>query len=295
MARVEAVAGRPDSDTPDTPRAAYGLLPRPLTAGIVAWLTGLAALAWVATVRQTGSMSDMVSGLGQVGGRLPNDMAVPVFLGMWVGMMVAMMFPTVVPMVLAHRLVVRRRREGAAPTVAFVGGYLAVWAVIGLVPLLAFLGFRNLASDAGDSRWLPAVAGTVLLTAGVYQFTAWKALCLRACRTPLTFVLHHDFGGGARSAFRAGLSHGAYCVGCCWALMAVLVVVGLMNLAWMALLALVFLAEKHWHHAVGLTRVVGVTLVLLGLAVIANPSLLPTISGVGEDPPATAEHMGHMP
>ena len=277
----------------DTPRAAYGLLPRRVTIALVAWLLALASFSWWLTVRHATSMSDMVTGLGQVGSRASHEMASFVFLGMWLGMMAAMMLPTVAPLVLAHRLVLERRGEGVLPTVAFVGGYLAVWSVIGIVPLGAFLAFRDLSAEAAASRWLPTLAGVILAVAGAYQFTAWKALCLRACRTPLSFVLAHDFGGGARSAFRAGVSHGAYCLGCCWALMAVLVVVGLMNLVWMVAIALVFLAEKHWRHAIGLTRVVGVTLVVLGLAVVARPSLLPTIAGADEGPPTVSEHMGH--
>lgn len=268
---------------PDTPRAAYGRLPLPVTVGVVAWLTALAVVAWLVTVRHAGSMGAMVSGLGQVGGRAPNDMAVPVLLAMWLGMMVAMMFPAVAPVVLAHRLVTRKRGEGAASTMAFVAGYISVWTLIGVVPLAAFLGFRGVAADPG-ARWLGVVAGAVLVAVGAYQFTDWKALCLRACRTPLTFVLGHDFGGGTPSAFRAGVSHGAWCVGCCSALMAVLLVVGLMNLAWMGALAVVFLAEKHWRHAVGLTQVVGAAMIVLGLAVMVRPSLLPTISGSFTEP-----------
>src|SRR5919106_5332470 len=266
---------------PDTPRSAMSLLSRNVTFLVVGILVGLAAVAWWSTVRQANSMSDMVSGLGQVGARAPNDMTIPIFLGMWVAMMVAMMFPTVAPVVLAHRMVVQKRGEGSAPTAAFVVGYIAVWSLIGLIPLAGFLGFRTLAADAGDSRWLPTVAGAILVVAGAYQFTRWKATCLKACRSPMSFLMTHDFGGGSRSAFKAGLSHGTYCLGCCWALMGVLVVVGLMNLVWMAGIALVFLAEKNWKHAVGLTKVVGSALIALGIAVIVAPGILPDVSGAG--------------
>lgn len=282
---AEILQGRPD-----TPRTTYELFSKRVTFLVVGWLVGLAAVAWWATVRQATSMSDMVSGLGQVGARSPNDMTIPVFMGMWVGMMVAMMFPTVAPIVLAHRLVVRRRGEGTMPTVAFVAGYIVVWSLIGVLPLIGFLFFRDLSADAADSRWLPTLAGGILIVAGAYQFTRWKATCLKACRTPMSFLMTHNFGGGSRSAFRAGLSHGAYCLGCCWALMAVLVVVGLMNLVWMAGIALVFLAEKNWRHAVGLTKIVGVGLIGLGIAVIVSPGILPNISGAG----SMAEHMSDM-
>jgi predicted metal-binding membrane protein len=89
----------------------------------------------------------------------------------------------------------------------------------------------------------------------------------------------HDFGRGATGALRAGLSHGAYCVGCCWALMSLLVIVGLMNLVWMAVLAVIFLAEKNWRYGAVLTRAAGVAVICLGVAVAAVPALLPQISG----------------
>jgi predicted metal-binding membrane protein len=199
-----------------------------------------------------------------------------------------MMFPTVAPIVLAHRMVVQRRGEGNSPTVTFVFGYVLVWSLIGLIPLIGFLAFRNLAADSADSRWLPSLAGGILVVAGAYQFTRWKAVCMKACRTPMTFLMTHNWGGGSRSAIKAGVTHGAYCLGCCWALMAVLVVVGLMNLVWMAGIALIFLAEKNWKHAVGLTKFVGTGLILLGLAVVIWPGILPNISGAAG---ATMTHM----
>jgi predicted metal-binding membrane protein len=204
---------------------------------------------------------------------------------MWLGMMVAMMFPTIVPLVLAHRLVLQRRGKGVGPTVAMVAGYIGVWAVIGLLPLGAFLWFRDLSADTIDSWWLPALAGVVIIVAGAYQFTAWKARCLRVCQTPFTFVMSHDFDGGARSAARSGVVNGAWCVGCCWALMSVLVVVGLMNLVWMAALALIFLLEKHAVRPGLVTRVVGTGLIVLGLAIVVFPDVLPVVSGAPDSAP----------
>lgn len=262
----------------DTARSAMSLLQRRVTVGTVVILTGLSAVAWWSTVGQARDMSAMVGGIGHVGRRMPYDMSTLVFLGMWVAMMVAMMFPTIAPMVLAHRMVVRKRGEGPIPSVAFVAGYLLVWAAIGAVPLAALIGFRELSAGAAGSRWLPTAGGIVLAAAGAYQFTAWKATCLRACRSPLTFLMTHDFRTGAAGAFRAGMSHGAFCLGCCWALMAVLVVVGLMNLVWMAAIAVVFLAEKNWRHGVGLARFAGTALVALGLAVVISPGILASVS-----------------
>lgn len=219
----------------------------------------------------------MITGLGQVGTHMPNDMAVPAFLVMWLGMMVAMMLPAIGPVVLAQRMVVRARGEGLLASVGFVAGYLMVWLLIGLVPLLAFLAFRDLPMAAQSSSWLPFVGGAVLVVAGLYQATPLKGTCLRACRSPLGFVARHD-AREAGGALRAGASYGAYCVGSCWALMAVLLVVGLMNLVWMAAIALVFLAEKNWRYGVLVTRVAGGGVVALGVAVAAVPSLLSAIS-----------------
>jgi predicted metal-binding membrane protein len=270
----------------DTPGAVLCMLERRVTIGTIVALVGLAAGAWALTVQQSLGMADMVTGLAQVGSRMPNPMTAPVFLLMWLTMMVAMMFPTIAPMVLAHRLVVRHRGEGALHSVAFVVGYIVVWTAIGLVPLAVFLAFRDLSEDQPVTAWLPRVSGLVLIGAGLYQFTPWKRTCLRACRTPLSFIMTHDFGSGAPGAFKAGLSHGAYCLGCCWALMAVLVVVGLMNLVWMAALALVFLAEKNWRYGVLFNRAVGTAVAVLGCAVLLYPDLLGIVSGASPVPPS---------
>jgi len=154
--------------------------------------------------------------------------------------------------------------------------------VVGVVPLAVLIGFRQVTHD---SVWLDRAGGLVLLLAGAYQFSGWKATCLRACRTPLSFLLTHDFGGGLAGAVRVGLSHGLFCLGCCWALMAVLFTIGLMNLAWMAGIAVVFLAEKNWRHGVGLTRLIGIATVLFGVAVLIHPSLLATVAPFKATPP----------
>jgi predicted metal-binding membrane protein len=266
------------ADVPDTPRSAMSLLSRQVTVTTTVLLLVFAGAAWVLVVVQARGMSGMILGLGQVGTGMPNPMAAPLFMAMWLTMMVAMMFPAVAPIVMAHRHVVRSRGEGELPTVAFILGYLVVWTAIGLVPLVAFLGFRDLGMDSSAS-WLSLLSGGILVVAGAYQFTPLKSACLRACRNPLTFVLQHDFRSGSRGALRAGISHGAYCLGCCLGLMSILVVVGLMNLVWMAGLTLVFLAEKNWRHGVALSRVAGSAVAVVGLLVVLRPAILPAISG----------------
>ena len=245
------------------------VLPRPVATAIVAALLVCAAAAWLLTVQQAASMAGM-GGMAMLGAGL--------FLVTWVLMMVAMMFPTIAPMVLTHASIVRSRGEGTSPTVAFVLGYLVVWSAVGLVPLAVI---QLLGSPVASPviSWLPRLAGATLVVAGAYQFTPLKNVCLKACRSPLGFMLTHDFGGGSPAAVRAGMSHGLYCLGCCWALMAVLAVVGLMNVAWMAVIAVVFFLEKNWRYGVMLSRISGVACVILGLAVITQPGILQLIGG----------------
>ncbi len=275
----------------DTPATTYRALPSHSTLLVALLVIAVAAIAWFFTASMADSMSKMVNGLGQVGRRMPNEMGVGRFLLMWAVMMTAMMAPAVIPATLAHRLVLRGRGEAASSSAAFVVGFLAVWSVVGVVYLLPFLWFRGLAAETADSWWLPVVAGAILLVAGAYQFSRRKAHCQGACCAPVTLALDHDAGTGTTSAMRTGVRHGIHCLGCCWALMAVLLVVGLMNMVWMVGLSLLFLAEKHWRKALVFGRVVGVALVILGFAVMASPGLLSTLSGASAKPAAMQMEM----
>lgn len=265
----------------DTPRGAYRVLERRATVTIVAILLLLAGIAWATTVRNAAGMGDMAQGLGSVGSAMPFDVSAVVFITMWTTMMVAMMLPTAAPIVLLHRMVMRHRGAGRTPTVAFGAGYLLIWSLLGVIPLALLVAFRGVADG---SSWVAPASAAVLITAGLYQFTQWKETCQKACRSPLSFLLSHDFGRGALGAVRTGVSHGLYCLGCCWALMAVLFVVGLMNLAWMAGIAVVFIAEKNWRHGPALTKFVGLAVIGFGIAVLAHPALLTSIAlGAGPD------------
>jgi predicted metal-binding membrane protein len=274
----------------DTPRGAYSLLERRGTIIVASCLLAVAGIAWLLTVEQAPGMANMGS-LALVGAPMPMSMSAPLFMATWLTMMVAMMFPAVAPMVLAHRMVTRHRGETVLSSSAFVAGYLSVWTIAGLVPLTVFLIFRAHAVGALGESVVAVGAGAVVALAGAYQFTRWKSTCLTACRTPLGFIMTHDFQRGGRGAFLAGLSHGAYCLGCCWALMAVLLVVGIMNLTWMAALAVVFLAEKNWSQGVALTRVVGGLLLVLGAAIMLDPALLHFVSGVLVAHPSMGGHV----
>jgi predicted metal-binding membrane protein len=237
-------------------------VPRPVATTIVAALLACAVVAWVVTISQARS-----SGMGGMA-----TMGAAVFLTTWLVMMVAMMFPSVAPMVLAFTSVTRARGEGYVPIAAFVLGYLMVWTAAGLVPL-SVVQVINQAWMAPPS-WLPRVGGAAVIIAGVYQFTPLKNVCLRACRTPLGFVMTHDFGRGLPHAVRAGASHGAYCLGCCWALMLVLAVIGLTNIAWMAGIAAIFFVEKNVRRGEWLPAFVGVACIIGGLTVAVWPFVL---------------------
>ena len=232
-------------------------LPRPAAAAIVAALLACAAVAWLITIRQAGSM-------GTGGVRM---MSAGLFLVTWLVMMVAMMFPSVAPMTLAFASVTRSRGEGYLPTAAFVLGYILVWAVSGLVPLAVLQALDHIWMT--PPSWLPRLGGAVIVIAGIYQFTPLKDTCLGACRSPLGFILTHDFGGGPPAAVRAGTSHGLYCLGCCWALMAVLAVLGLMNIAWMALFAAIFFIEKNVRFGEVVPKLVGAACIIGGLVIVA--------------------------
>ena len=200
------------------------------------------------------------------------------FLAMWTTMVAAMMLPTIVPMVLSHHAVALRRGQSALSTLAFVTGYMLIWSAIGIAMWLAYQVFAQWGDDAAQSQWLSTLAGATLYLAGSYQGTRWKQRCADMCRTPLTFVVIHHSYRGVRDALRAGVVHGGYCLGCCWAAMIVLVVVGLTNLLGMAILFVLFLVEKNWEHGRAVAYVAGIGMMTLGVAVLGYPPLLTAIS-----------------
>ncbi len=185
-------------------------------------------------------------------------------LAMWWVMMVAMMVPAAAPVVLLY--------AKAAPqphSLAFLAGYLLCWLAfsIGAVALqLALEEAGRLApmEMAVTSRWL---AGGLLIAAGLYQFTPFKGACLSHCRNPAQWLSRH-YRKGAGGALRMGLNHGAFCVGCCWMLMLLLFVVGVMNLAWVAVLAVLVAAEKLLPRGEWIARVGGAAFILWGAAIL---------------------------
>jgi len=193
----------------------------------------------------------------------------PTFLVAWIVMMAAMMLPSSAPMFLLYRLSASNGPNGELRTLLFGTGYLLVWAAVGVVVLVVQSTLDSLVSP----ELRPLGVAAVLLAAGVYQFTPLKATCLRACQTPADFLVRH-WRAGTLGALRLGLDHGLYCLGCCWALMAVLVAAGGMGLAWVALIALIVLVEKLAPRAVWFSRAVGVAFVLGAVLVLLRPELV---------------------
>ncbi len=190
---------------------------------------------------------------------------------MWAEMMVAMMIPSAAPVILTFARVNRERRLQQRPYVAtalFVVGYLALWTGFSLVAAIAQWVLHGTALlSAGMKSTSPFVAGSLLIFAGLFQFTSWKNACLDHCRSPLSFLLT-EWREGRKGAVIMGLRHGAYCTGCCWLLMALLFVAGVMNMLWVAVITLLVLLEKIAPRRTRLTRLTGFLFVAWGAWVI---------------------------
>ncbi|MDQ1686055.1 MAG: hypothetical protein QOC82_2792 [Frankiaceae bacterium] len=223
---------------------------------IVLPLLVVAAIAWTLTVR---------AGNGSMG------MSAAAFVVAWIVMMVAMMLPAVAPVVALYALAARRQLVAAVPV--FVSGYLLVWAV-SAVPAYAVAGAVNDPLMNGET-WVQRVVGVTLLAAAVYQLSPLKAICLRHCRSPLSFFTARTSSlRTVPAAFRAGVGHGLYCLGCCWALMAILVVLGGMQLAWALALAAIITLEKLAPGGPAIARVVAGAEGGLGLAIVISPGIV---------------------
>jgi predicted metal-binding membrane protein len=259
--------------------AAAAAGPRPaLTAirvrlGLVGLLLVLAVLAWWSTIdRMRGMDSGFATNPGTLGW----------FLGVWIVMMAAMMLPSVAPTVALYSKMTRSRAP-LAPLL-FTSGYFLSWAAAGVLAfgvadLVGGIAGERLAWDR-SGRW---VAAGILFAAALYELTPLKDICLRKCQSPLGFLLG-SWRDGPSGALRMGAKHGAWCVGCCWALMAALFAIGVMSLAGMAFIAALIAAEKllPWHR--GVTYGTAVILALLGVLLIVAPHAIPGLTVPGTAP-----------
>jgi predicted metal-binding membrane protein len=248
----------------------------PLERGSLALIAALLVLSVIGWAITDERMAGMDAGPGTDPGSLG------FYVGAWVVMMAAMMFPSIAPMVLTYRMIQARRRDlgEARPgaTALFVGGYLISWTAFGLAAYGLLELIRSLSIDAlswnNGGRYL---AGGVILAAAIYQLTPAKDACLTRCRSPLDFVLGH-WRGGYGGALRMGVEHGAWCVGCCWALMAALFALGVMSVGWMVFVAALIAIEKLLPWKAVANRGIAGLLVALGIAVALAPGQVPGLT-----------------
>lgn len=247
-------------------------------------LLALALAGWIVVALRMEGMDDGPgTALGALGW----------FVGLWMTMMAAMMLPAVVPMAWAFDRVARAR-PGGGSLAAFLAGYGLVWAAFGVVAFALDALVR--AVDPAFLAWErqgPLFAGATVAIAGLYELTPLKLRCLRHCRSPLHFLLGH-WHDGRGGAVRMGVEHGAWCVGCCWALMAALLALGVMSLFWMVVVAAAILVEKALPFGERATRWLALALVALGLWIAVAPGSAPAVTDPGSAMPMD-EGGGAMP
>lgn len=230
-------------------------------------LVGVTGAAWFAMLRVPMGEHDMA---GMEMAMTPTLADGLIFVAAWAIMMAAMMLPSAIPMIGLYAAVHRDAPSAATRTAAvsaFTAVYVALWAITG-IPIY----FASVALMAVAASTLAYTIAGVLIAAGIFQLSPLKRVCLQHCRSPLGFLLGH-WRAGWRGGVTMGFAHALYCLGCCWALMVVLVVAGAMGLPWVLLIACVVAAEKILPRGEWVARLTGAALALLGVAVAIDPGL----------------------
>lgn len=256
---------------------------------VLAALISTSALAWIGSIQQPDMMIAMTT---------YDPLAISLFTASWTAGMAAMMFPAIVPMVMLYNTFVSSGvnkgssitiQEEASPRPAvirsfrialFIASYLFVWALTGVALLVGWsIVMNNTIMTAGSPTVLAGIYGSILIIAGIYQFTPLKGACIGYCESPMSFFMRR-WKDGTLGAVRMGLWHGMYCLGCCWAYFLLMLSMGWMNLLWMGLFAGLIFAEKMWSRGIWIARAAGVGLVITGILVILGifPSLVSSAS-----------------
>jgi predicted metal-binding membrane protein len=262
---------------------------------VVISLITTSAIAWIASIDQPVMMVAMTT---------YNPLSISVFAASWTAGMAAMMFPAITPMVLMYNRFVTNRKnnrgnyssvtiqeekEGKATSSSsssslfpslrislFVGSYLLVWALTGITLLLGWSAVMNSTIMTTENTVLiQYLYGSLLIIAGAYQFSPLKRVCIGYCESPMSFFMRR-WRDGTSGAFKMGVYHGIYCLGCCWAYFLLMVALGWMNLLWMALFAGIIFGEKMWSRGIWIARAAGIGLTVVGILVAAGmlPSLV---------------------
>ena len=281
---------------------------------VAASLIATSALAWIASINQPDMMVAMTT---------YNPLSISVFTAGWTAGMAAMMFPAITPMVLMYNRFVTNRKnnrvnyssvtiqeekEGKATspsstsfpslrTILFVGSYLLVWALIGIVLLLGWSAVMNntIMTTGNNTVLIQYIYGSLLIIAGVYQFTPLKRICIGYCESPMSFFMRR-WRDGTSGALNMGVYHGIYCLGCCWAYFLLMVALGWMNLLWMGLFAGIIFGEKIWSRGIWIARAAGIGLAITGVLVAAGmlPSIVSSDTSMTGSEEGTGDDMGTM-
>jgi predicted metal-binding membrane protein len=236
-------------------------------------LAALVALTWLALWLWGRSPHGRFLSHEEIGHAHGSDsyvLLIALFVAAWTLMTVAMMLPTSLPLVALFHTFVRTRANQGRLVVLLLAGYLTVWTLFGLVAHLADRGLHDVVERSGwlaGNEWL--IGAATISVAGLYQFTSLKYRCLDKCRSPLSFIMEHWRGSHEkRQAFRLGVHHGIFCLGCCWSLMLVMFAVGVGNIGWMLALGAVMAIEKNVPIGRRPSLALGVLLLAWGVAVV---------------------------
>lgn len=244
---------------------------------ILASLIALSIVAWILLIWQGAAhetdirMTSPSMGLGA-----------PLFLAVWLAMTIAMMFPAATPMALTFHKAQsarRKRRQAFVATWVFLAGYLVVWVASGVAAYVGALAAEAIATRLDLSTQTSAcIGGLTLVAAGLYQFTPLKDLCLTKCRTPISFIMT-PWREGTLGALQMGAIHGAWCLGCCWLLCAIMFPLGMMSVAALATVTVIVFAEKTLPWGPAVAQAAGTVIFAYGLLIIIQPQALPIFHG----------------
>jgi predicted metal-binding membrane protein len=280
---------------------------------VVISLIATSALAWIASINQPDMMVAMTN---------YNPLSISLFTASWTAGMAAMMFPAIIPMVLLYNRFVTNKENNrssqssvtiqeeeeqngkvrSSPSfpslriILFVGSYLLVWALTGIALLLGWsVVMNNTIMTTESTSLVQYLYGSLLILAGVYQFTPLKRICIGYCESPMSFFMRR-WRDGTSGAVNMGLYHGMYCLGCCWAYFLLMVALGWMNLLWMGLFAGIIFAEKMWSRGIWVARAAGIQLAVIGILVSAGllPSLVSSAMSMTSIEGGTSDEMMMM-
>lgn len=244
------------------------------TLALGASLTGVTIWSWWLVWRQSRSMDSMMMGMS------PSLRDAAAFIAAWGVMMTAMMLPSAAPGILLYRTVRRRLApagERAIPASIYAATYLAVWTLLGVPVYGGYVASSRLAMCCRSfATFVPYGVASVLIAAGLYQFTRAKLACLAHCESPLSYFMSR-WRGGYRATLALATRHSLYCVGCCWALMLVLVAAGAMGIWWVTGIAVIVFTEKLLPNGTRTARATGVLLVASGVAIAIWPASVAAI------------------